>query len=102
MTFLRSFGTNTTWYLHSWTVCAELSFTCLLLSCDDHRNSGLIVGKELFFFKYYSIAFSILPGVAGGLAWELFTILAEIRIHFRITGSSLTILPSRNRMILLL
>jgi len=31
----------------------------------------LIVRKELFFFKYYSIAFSILPGVAGGLALEL-------------------------------
>jgi hypothetical protein len=43
----------------------------LLLSYDGHRNSDLIVGKELFFFKYYSIAFSILPGVAGGLAWEL-------------------------------
>jgi hypothetical protein len=27
--------------------------------------------KELFFFKYYSIAFSFLPGVAVGLAWEL-------------------------------
>jgi hypothetical protein len=72
MIFLRSFGTNTTWYLHSWTVCAKLSFTCLLLSYDGHRNSGLIVGKELFFFKYYSIAFFILPGVAGGLALELF------------------------------
>jgi hypothetical protein len=44
----------------------------LLLSYDDHRNSGLIVGKELFFFKYYSIAFSIRPGVAGGLALELY------------------------------
>jgi hypothetical protein len=43
----------------------------LLLSYDDHRNSGLIVGEELFFFKYYSIAFFILPGVAGGLALEL-------------------------------
>jgi hypothetical protein len=71
MIFLRSFGTKTTWYLHSWTVCAKLFFTCLLLSYDDHRNSGLIVGKERFFFKYYSIAFSILPGVAGGLALEL-------------------------------
>jgi len=38
---------------------------------DDHRNSGPIVGKVLFFFKYYSIPFSILPGVAGGLALEL-------------------------------
>jgi hypothetical protein len=43
----------------------------LLLSYDGHRNSGSIVGKELFFFKYYSIAFFILPGVAGGLALEL-------------------------------
>jgi hypothetical protein len=43
----------------------------LLLSYDGHRNSGPIVEKELFFFKYYSIAFAILPGVAGGLALEL-------------------------------
>jgi len=34
-------------------------------------TAAFIVGKELFFFKYYSIAFSILPGVAGGLALEL-------------------------------
>jgi len=27
--------------------------------------------KELFLFKYYSIAFVILPGLAGGLAQEL-------------------------------
>jgi len=71
MTFLRSFGTTTTWYLHSHTVCDKLSFACLLLSYDGHRNSGLIVGKELFFIKYYTIAFAILPGVAGGLAREL-------------------------------
>jgi len=27
--------------------------------------------KELFIIKYYSIAFVILPGLAGGLAQEL-------------------------------
>jgi hypothetical protein len=27
-----------------------------------------IVGEELFYFKYYGIAFSILTGRAGGLA----------------------------------
>jgi hypothetical protein len=63
-------------------VCAKLSFTWLLLSYDDHRNSGLIVGKELFFFKYYSIAFAILPGVAGGLAWELLPIFLPIAISY--------------------
>ena len=71
LTFLRSFGTNTTWYLHSHTVCDNLFFICLLLSYDGHRNSGTIVGKELFYFKYYNIVFSILPGVAEGLALEL-------------------------------
>jgi hypothetical protein len=68
MIFLRRFGTQTTWYLHSQTVCDKLFFILKLLS----KNPGLSLipvfyRKELF-YKYYSIAFVILPGIAGGLA----------------------------------
>jgi hypothetical protein len=34
-----------------------------------HRQPRPIYTKWSFFIKYYSIAFSILPGLAGGLAW---------------------------------
>lgn len=84
-------------HLHSWTVCAKLSFTCLLLSYDDHRNSGLIVGKKLFYIKYYSIAFSIIPGVAGGLALELGGSLPRIGNRFAIglNATSLKLLENK-------
>jgi hypothetical protein len=49
-------------------VCDKLFFILKLLS----KNPGLSLiplfyRKELF-YKYYSIAFVILPGIAGGLA----------------------------------
>jgi hypothetical protein len=43
----------------------------VLLSNIGHRiNTVPYIPKELF-LKYYSIAFAILPGIAGGLALEL-------------------------------
>jgi len=69
--FLLFFGTQTIWYFHSQTVCANVLFIKLLLSNTVHRiNTVPYISKELF-NKYYSIAFAILPGIAGGLALEL-------------------------------
>ncbi len=43
----------------------------MLLSNIDRRiNTVSYIPKELF-HKYYSIAFAILPGIAGGIALEL-------------------------------
>ncbi len=43
----------------------------MLLSNIGHRiNTVSYIPKE-FFDKYYSIAFAILPGIAGGLALKL-------------------------------
>ena len=71
MTLRRRFGTQTTWYLHSQTVCDRLFFTSSSFpespgpSLTRHRT------ERSFFYKYCSIAFVILPGGAGGLALEL-------------------------------
>jgi len=35
------------------------------------RTARLKLTQRSFFIKYYSIAFSTLPGIAGGLAGEL-------------------------------
>ncbi|MHB8844306.1 MAG: hypothetical protein ACYC7L_06105, partial [Nitrospirota bacterium] len=43
-----------------------------------YRNTGPIVGKELFNFKYCGRAFSIRPGIAGGLAQYL-----QIKIYIK-------------------
>jgi len=45
----------------------------LLLPYRIGRRNGqaVTIRKELFYRKYYSIAFAILPSIAGGLALEL-------------------------------
>jgi hypothetical protein len=49
-------------------LCVISFFHLLLLS---YGSAPAYPTKWSFFVKYYSIAFSILPGVAGGLALEL-------------------------------
>ena len=56
------------WYLHSHVVCANVLFMFLLLSGFGHRISTVSLPEGSFFVKYYSIAFVILPSIAGGLA----------------------------------
>jgi len=71
-TFLRFFGTHTTWYLHSHTVCARLFFIFNSFLLDRLlKQPYAILRKEFPFFKYFSLAFAILPSIAGGLALEL-------------------------------
>ena len=61
-------------------MCANLFFIRLLLSNIVHKiNTVSYIPKELF-HKYYSIAFAILPGIAGGLALELIDKLLEQKI----------------------
>ena len=43
----------------------------MLLLNDGHRISTIAIVQKEFFVKYYSIAFAILPSIAGGLALEL-------------------------------
>ena len=47
-------------------------FSSQLLSFDSVTGAApSYLTTRSFFLKYYSIAFSILPGIAGGLAKEL-------------------------------
>ena len=57
--------------IHSQTICAKLLFIDTLLSCQATDTALLLLYGRGVSVKYYSIAFSILPGVAGGLAMEL-------------------------------
>ena len=59
------------WYLQSQTVCDKLFFTSCSFRIDSTGTAPSNLTKWSIFFKYYSIAFSILPGIAGGLAQEL-------------------------------
>ena len=67
----RFFGTQTTWYLHSQTVCDKLFFTFSSFPIFIAGLAPAYYTEWSFFVKYYSIAFATLPGVAGGLALEL-------------------------------
>ena len=63
------FGTQTMWYLHSQTVCDKLLFIYRSFRSNQARvQPRPILRQGAFFVKYYSIAFAILPGLAGGLA----------------------------------
>jgi hypothetical protein len=65
----RFFGTHTIWYLHSHTVCDKLFFILSSFrSVRPLKLSKATLLKELFICKYYSIAFSTLTCIAGGLA----------------------------------
>ena len=53
-------------------MCAKLFLIiiCSFLN-DSHRISTVAIVQKEFLVKYYSIAFAILPSIAGGLALEL-------------------------------
>jgi len=42
------------------------------------RTARLQLTQRSFFIKYYSKAFSTLPGIAGGLAGELFNVVNNV------------------------
>ncbi len=74
----RRFGTQTIWYLHSHTVCDRLLFIFNSFRGNSGQSSDpCFYDKELTYFKYYSTAFSILPGEAGGLALELNVLIGQ-------------------------
>ena len=72
------FGTQTIWYLHSHTVCDKLLFILRSFRRSQGHPNALLSTKWSFFYKYFSIAFFILTGLAGGLASEL--------IHAKLIG----------------
>jgi hypothetical protein len=57
--------------LHSQTVCAKFFFIICSFLNDGHRISAVAIVQKEFLVKYYSIAFAILPSIAGGLALKL-------------------------------
>ncbi|MBW2661544.1 MAG: hypothetical protein JRD93_06060 [Deltaproteobacteria bacterium] len=58
----------------------------MLLSYFGHRNSTVSFIRKKHFFKYYSIAFSILSGIAGGLAQELLKDCPNLFLELQIYG----------------
>jgi hypothetical protein len=62
------FSTHTTLHLHSQTVCDKLFFILAPFVFSGLGAAPTYLNEMGFFIKYYGIAFSILPGLAGGLA----------------------------------